>query len=233
MVTELKQAEEKLISSREQLRSLSARLAEMEEIEKKQLTQIIHDEILQDLTTISINLKVVRSQLPKEMENLIGLHIDNSESLLEQTIDYLRNVIADLRPSVLDDLGLLAALRWYGKQFSERTSVNLKIQGEEMMTRLPLATEIALFRISQEALTNIAKHAQANQVTVSLKEKAGMIQLNIADDGIGFDYSNNRIRKQAGWGLITMKERATAMGWRLRVESELGKGSQIVVEGKR
>jgi signal transduction histidine kinase len=233
MVIELKQAEEKLISSREQLRSLAARLAEMEETEKKRLTHIIHDEILQDLTTISINLKVVRSQLPKEIEDLIGLHIDDSESLLEQTIDYLRNVIADLRPSVLDDIGLLATLRWYGKQFSERTGVNLKVQGEEMMTRLPLATEIALFRISQEALTNIAKHAQANQVTVSLKEKAGMIQLNIADDGIGFDYSNNRIRKQAGWGLITMKERATAIGWRLRVESELGKGTQIVVEGKR
>ena len=233
MVNELKQAEKKLISSREQLRSLAARLAEMEEIEKKQLTQIIHDEILQYLTTISINLKVVRSQLPKEMENLIGLHIADSESLLEQTIDYLRNVIADLRPSVLDDLGLVSALRWYGKQFSERTGVNLKVEGEEMMTRLPLATEIALFRISQEALTNIAKHAQANQVTASLKEKAGMIQLNIADDGIGFDYSNNRIRKQAGWGLITMKERATAIGWRLRVESELGKGTQIVVEGKR
>ena len=102
-----------------------------------------------------------------------------------------------------------------------------------MMPRLPLATEIALFRISQEALTNIAKHAQANQVTVALKEEAGMIQLNIADDGIGFDYSNNRIRKQTGWGLMTMKERATAVGWRLRVESELGKGTQIVVEGKR
>lgn len=233
MVIKLKQAEEKLISSREQLRSLAARLAEMEETEKKRLTQIIHDEILQDLTTISINLKVVRSQLPKEIEDLIGLHIDDSESLLEQTIDYLRNVIADLRPSVLDDIGLLATLRWYGKQFSERTGVNLKAQGEEMMPRLPLATEIALFRISQEALNNIAKHAQATQVTVTLKEEAGMAQLHIADDGIGFVNSDIRIREQTGWGLMTMKERATAVGWRLRVESELGKGTQIVVEGKR
>jgi signal transduction histidine kinase len=233
MVIELKQAEEELIGSRDQLRSLTARLAEVEEAERKRLTQILHDEVLQNLTVIGINLKALQSYLPKKIEDLVGLQIDDSVSLLEQTSNYLRDVMTELRPSVLDDLGLLAALRSYSKQISERTDVDVKVQGEEMMPRLPLVKETALFRIGQEALTNIVKHAQANQVTVTLKEKAEMVQFTIADNGKGFDNSSIRMIEQRGWGLMTMKERATAVGWHLRVESKQGKGTQIVVEGKR
>jgi signal transduction histidine kinase len=124
-------------------------------------------------------------------------------------------------------------LRSYSKQISERTDVDVKVQGEEMMPRLPLVKETALFRIGQEALTNIVKHAQANQVTVTLKEKAEIVQLTITDNGKGFDNSSIRMIEQRGWGLMTMKERATAVGWHLRVESKQGKGTQIVVEGER
>ncbi len=232
MVIELKEAEKKLINSREQLRSLSARLAEREEAERKRVTQIIHDEVSQNLAAIAISLKAVQSELPKEIKDL-GLHIDDSLCLLEQTNNYLRDAMAELRPSVLDDLGLLAALRWCGRRFLNRTGMDVKVQGEEMMPRLPLATETALFRIGQEALTNVVKHAQANQVTVTLEGKAGMMQLTIADNGKGFDYSSIRMREQRGWGLMTMEERATAIGWHLRIESEPGKGTWIVVEEKK
>jgi len=136
-------------------------------------------------------------------------------------------MMGELRPAVLDDYGLLAALHWYGQRFSQRTGLAVAVQGEELAPRLPSATETALFRIAQEALTNAAKHAQASQVTVTLEPVNGGARLTIADDGVGFDPAT---RRQAGWGLMTMRERAEAVGAHLRVESAPGKGTQVVVE---
>lgn len=95
--------------------------------------------------------------------------------------------MTDLRPSVLDDYGLMAALRWYGQQFSERTNISVVIHGQELIPRLPLAMEMALFRIAQEVFTNVAKHAQASQISTILEETAERVRLIIVDDGRGFD----------------------------------------------
>jgi signal transduction histidine kinase len=126
------------------------------------------------------------------------------------------------------------ALYWYGKQFSERTGITTLLQVEELKPRLPLPAETALFRIAQEALTNVAKHAQAKNVTVRLEEFGESVHLSIADDGIGFDSeAHQQPEAKPNWGLINMRERSQAIGGQLSVETAPGKGTQIVVEIKR
>jgi two-component system sensor histidine kinase UhpB len=142
--------------------------------------------------------------------------------------------MVELRPPVLDDYGLTAALHWYGKQFSERTGIIPVIELEELVPRLPLPFETGLFRIAQEALTNVSKYAKAKHVVLSLDEVNGEVQLTIADDGIGFDAQNHQgPGAKPEWGLINMRERAQAIGGDLFVETAPGKGTKIIVEVRR
>jgi len=210
-----------LIEQREQLRALTARLAEVEEEERRRLTRG------QNLTALSVNISAARSLLPPETAPQAASRLDDSIALLEETAEHIRDVMGELRPAVLDDYGLLATLHWYAQRFRGRTGLTVVVQGEELTPRPPSAVETALFRIAQEALTNAAKHAKASQVTVTLEPVDGGARLTIADDGVGFDPA---ARRQAGWGLMTMRERAEAVGAHLRVESAPGKGTQVVVE---
>jgi two-component system sensor histidine kinase UhpB len=160
--------------------------------------------------------------------------LDDSLALVEQTTDRIRDVMADLRPPGLDDYGLLAALRWYGVQFSSRMGIAVDVQGEELVPRLATSVENALFRISQEALNNVAKHARVARVRVAVESGGGNVRLIIADEGIGFDPS--RLDEPAGhqrWGLVTMSQRATAVGGYCRIESRPGEGTRVVVEVPR
>jgi two-component system sensor histidine kinase UhpB len=139
--------------------------------------------------------------------------------------------MADLRPPVLEDYGLLAALRWYGNLFSIRNQISTIVQGEEPAPRLGSNVEIVLFRIAQEALTNIAKHAKASNVTMNFEIKGGRQQLVITDDGAGFDAGElSKYKEQTSWGLVTMSERAQSIGGSFSIESRLGGGTKIVVE---
>jgi PAS domain S-box-containing protein len=229
-----KLAEEALIKSTERLRAMSIRLAEIEEAERKKLARELHDMVGQNLTALGINLNIVRTQIPVEAADLIVPRLQDSLLLLEQTALCIRDVMADLRPDVLDDYGLLATFRWYGEKFSHRTGLTVAVQGDVLKSRLPLTSEVALFRIVQEALTNIAKHAQASKVTVELEELENIVHLTIADDGRGFDLlSLRRAGDHTGWGLITMEERAAGAGGCLSIESALGKGTRIKIEVKR
>jgi len=233
-ITEHKRAEEELKSSRKQLRALSAQMAEVEEAERKHLARELHDKVGQNLTALGINLNIIRSQMPKEAADLICSRLDDSLSLIEQTTLHIRDVMADLRPELLDDYGVMAALRLYAERFSVRTGITIKILGKELTPRLPSAMETILFRIAQEALTNVAKHARASKVNITLEEAAGMVQITIVDNGKGFDPAAFRQRGDTpGWGLITMKERAIALGGHLRIESAPRKGTTIIVEIKR
>jgi two-component system sensor histidine kinase UhpB len=240
-ITERKQAEkerdqlfEQVRASRERLRNLSRRLVEVQEVERRELVRKLHDEVGQNLTALSINLNIVHSQLPPETVTKTATRIDDSLKLVEETVERIRDVMAELRPPVLDDYGVTAALHWYGKQFSERTGIPTVLKVEELKPRLPLPVETALFRIAQEALMNVAKHAQAKNVTVRLEEFGESVQLNIADDGVGIDSeAHNQPGAKPEWGLINMRERAQAIGGQLSVETAPGKGTQIVVEVPR
>jgi signal transduction histidine kinase len=219
---------------RTQMQTLAARMAEMQESERRQLARELHDRVGQNLTALGINLNIVRGQLRDSLNAKTESRLAAALKLLEETVDHIRDVMAELRPPVLDDYGLLAALRWYSQRFEYFTGVSTQVEGEEISPRLPQAIEIALFRITQEALTNVAKHAEASQVMVRLAANGGLACLSIEDNGHGFDVGATR---QSGasvrWGLTSMQERAMAVGGRQTVQSVLGEGTQVLIEVPR
>jgi PAS domain S-box-containing protein len=215
-----------------QLRALTSRLAEAEEGERRRLARELHDRVGQSLTTLGINLNILRDLLSPESAAKVGPRLHDSLNLVAESVGNIRDVMAELRPPVLDDYGLPAALRWCGDQFERRTGLSTKVRGDELTPRPPQGVETALFRIAQEALTNVAKHARATQVTISLEGGLKTIRLIIADDGIGFGPGDRR-SAAPGWGLPIMSERALAAGGSLRVDSTPGTGTRIVVEVPR
>jgi PAS domain S-box-containing protein len=220
----------------EQLRALAARVAEVQEVERKQLNRELHDRVGRNLTALGLNLNIVRSRLGEiAFENgAIQARLDDSLALVEQTTEYIRDVMADLRPPVLDDYGLVAALNWYGSQLSSRVGFPVTVQGEEPAPRLAHALENALFRIAQEALTNAVKHAWANQIRVTLETNNEMVRLVVADDGVGFEPDlRNELGGQPSWGLMIMSERAEAVGGRCSVESAPGHGTRVIAQAPR
>ena len=233
-VTKRMRAEEALQHYAEQLRALSAQLAEVAEVERRRLVRELHDQVGQRLTALGINLNIIRTQIPEQTGDAIRSRIDDSLSLVEQTTECIRDVMADLRPPVLDDYGLVAALHWYGEQFARRTGIAVAVQGEEPVPRLAARVETALFHIAQEALTNVAKHAQAKNVKVTVQVHDEILRLVVADDGIGFDSAHMTDPGGGhGWGLLTMTERAEAVGGRCRIGSIPGQGARVIVEVAR
>jgi signal transduction histidine kinase len=208
---------------------ISRRLVEVQESERRTLANALHDLVGQKLTALNINLNIVKSESACVMTAQSGARLGDSLKLVEETIESIRDVMAELRPAVLDDYGLTAALRWYAEQFSKRTGVATTVI-EQGPGRLPVAAEEALFRIVQEALTNVAKYARATHATVTLGVTAQASCLTIADDGCGFDSTApEQPARDRGWGLMIMRERAAAVGAELKVESAPGQGTRIII----
>ncbi|HVW68449.1 MAG TPA: sensor histidine kinase, partial [Steroidobacteraceae bacterium] len=154
----------------------------------------------------------------------------DSQALLEETTRNLRNVMMELRPAGLDELGLLAALKEHASQVARRSELEVTVTGVEPRPRLTPTEEIALFRIAQEALNNIVKHARATECSVTLRQDPRAVVLSIADDGVGFDTGSKPVMGGYGMGTTTMRERAEAVGARLQLESGLGEGTSVTVE---
>ena len=232
-ITEQRQTEEDRRRYAERLRALGARLAEVTEAERQRLSRELHDQVGQNLTALGINLNIIRTELMDEAPPSLRLRIEDSLALVMQTTESIRDVMADLRPPVLDDYGLVAALDWYGRQFSQRMKTAVVVEGEEPDPRLAPRMENALFRISQEALNNVAKHAQATEAVVTVTTSPEFVRLTIADDGIGFDAARVADDELPGWGLLTMTERAEVVGGVCRIDSQPGQGTRVIVEVKR
>jgi signal transduction histidine kinase len=208
---------------------VSRRLVEVQETERRTLANELHDLVGQKLTALNINLNIVKSQSAPPMTAQIGARLEDSLKLVEETIESIRDVMAELRPAVLDDYGLTPVLRWYAEQFVKRTGVATTVIERGESRRLPAAAEEALFRIAQEALANVAKYARAEHATVTLDISPQASCLTIADDGCGFDPSAcQRPARDHGWGLMIMRERAAAVGAELDVESTPGRGTRII-----
>lgn len=221
-------------ASHAHLRSLSRQLLNLQESERRYIAQELHDQVGQNLSALSVNLNIIRDHLSLESKTQIQNWVDDSSRLLETSMEQIRDVMARLRPPVLEDYGLIAALRWYAEQFAKRTGIPAAVQGDEPAPRPSPAAEIALFRIAQEALTNVSKHARARQVTLTLELKPDCICLTVADDGVGFDPAAvRRAGEQPGWGLLNMRERAEALGGRFHLESAPGQGTHITGEVPR
>jgi PAS domain S-box-containing protein len=214
---------------REQLRDTLARLAEAEEAERRHVVQALHDRVGQNLTALDLNLSLVRSQLDEGGLPQLGARLDDSLSLVAQTNARIRQVMSDLRPPVLDDYGLLSALEWYGSRVSSRTGIRIAVGGDDQTARdLPSRVQNTLFRISQEALNNVVKHARATRVTIDLSASEAAIFLTIRDDGAGFE--EQEVVSSDTWGFLTMRERAESVGARCSIESDPGRGTCVTVE---
>jgi len=233
-ITKRKHAEITLQSQRGLLRDLSARLAEVAENERKRLAVELHDLVGQNLTALGINLNIADSTISPDLFPAMHARLLDSQALVNDTIESIRNVITDLRPSTLDDFGLPATIRWYGELFSTRTGIAVTMRVEELSSRLPAHVESTLFRIFQESLVNVQKHAHAKEVTVVMEGGEQDVRLFISDDGIGFDTANmGATPERKGWGLVMMNERAMAAAGSFSLSSRPGQGTQITVEVKR
>ncbi len=233
VITERKRMENELKANQSLIRSLAARNAEAEERERQRIARDLHDDVCQNLTAIGLNLQRLQEEWFRAMCVEPPTAFRASQELLQQTTVQIRTVMAELRPPLLDDYGLAAALRWYAEQFSERTGISVSVDtgSTEGKSRLPV--EHALFRIAQEALNNASKHAQASRVDIWLGVDEQSVCLEIADNGVGFSVeriANAMPVGYSGWGMLTMAERAAGIGGCFRVESAPGRGATVIVE---
>ena len=229
-MTELKRKEEALRGYATRLRELSHRLRTVEETERRAISRELHDRIGQELSTLGLILGSLGAKLPRESLRAVEKPLQDMQGLLKSMVANVRDVMAELRPPVLDDYGLLAALRQLATEFVKRSGIAAELAGVELQPRLASIVETAMYRISQEALNNIAKHAQARNVEISLYAASDRVVLDITDDGVGFDANAT---PPDHWGLATMRERAEAVGIAFRLESAPGAGTRIVVEAER
>jgi signal transduction histidine kinase len=230
-----------LHASNVQLLAMSRQLVDLQEAERRNFARELHDQIGQNLTALSINIDILKAELLAEhsvdstadVSTHGGKHrkrLENLATLVESTTNAIENVMSDLRPPMLDDYGLLPALQWYGEEFSNRTGIRVNVHGNEKMPRLPVGMEIALFRISQEALNNVAKHAQAGAVEIALESREGHCLLTVADNGIGPDTARAaESRRRHGMGMVTMRERTQAIGGIFEFGANPGGGSRVTV----
>jgi signal transduction histidine kinase len=228
---QLQRAQDGLRASQESYRSLARRLVDLQEQERRGFARELHARVGQNLTAMRGNADLVRARLGEHDDAEIRVRNEDSLQLIESTFKAVRNLMHELRPPMLDEHGLAAPLKWHAKQFTERTGIRVEIDADEAW-RCGVETEIALFRIAQEALTNAARHSRARQVSVGLHETDGRIVLTIEDDGVGFDRADGAAGR-AGYGFAMMSERADALGGTLEVRSGKGQGTCITVSVPR
>ncbi len=207
---------------------LLKRLIHAQEEERKRIAREIHDEFGQSLSSIALNIELTHRALAQD-PNKATDHLSRAGELVANSTDQMYNLILGLRPSALDDLGLIAALKSHIHRTLEPAGIGYDFQTEALTNRLPPQIETALFRLIQEALTNIIRHAEASRVTLSISLRNGVIQGDVIDDGVGFDPSSIRISDQdeQGLGLLGMRERVEQFGGTLDVDSSPGSGTRI------
>jgi two-component system, NarL family, sensor histidine kinase UhpB len=199
-----------------------------QEEERKRIARELHDETSQVLTSLLISLAVLEEAVTTPEAHQ---RISDTRALAHQTLRAVRNLSIDLRPTALDDLGLLPALRWYIKEYQQKCGVEVEFSAQGFKERLPTEIETALYRIVQESLTNTAKHAHARKVWITLTESGAQIQGRMHDDGRGFDAHTmlKRPWQDRGLGLAGMVERATLLDGTLEIRSQPGEGTTIEV----
>lgn len=234
-ISKRKQAEQDLLESREQLRELSAHQQSVREEERTRIARELHDELGQMLTAVKLDATWLATRLSGE-NSILANKIDSMSRLLDDTLDAVRRVAADLRPVMLDDLGLTAAVEWLTEEFGKRTGIDTRLemdmehgQCDCQNKHCDLDAEVAtaVFRIMQECLTNIARHARAEHVLVSLKCQDDKLVLQVSDDGKGIPESNES--KRNSYGIIGMRERAHNLGGAFDLSSVPWEGTSVKV----
>jgi signal transduction histidine kinase len=226
LFTERQRAEENLRASRGQLRALSAHLQSIREEERRLIAREIHDELGQELTGLKMDLSWLTKRLPAVPEELVKKAESMSE-LIDATVQSVRRISTELRPGVLDDLGLTAAIEWQSQDFQGRTGVQCEFKSTLSEVDLDRDRSTAAFRILQETLTNVARHANATKVNIYLGEIDGNIVLIVEDNGKGTLESD--ISNPKSLGFLGMRERALVFGGRIEIKGEPGKGTTVTL----
>ncbi len=215
-----------LSAANHSLRILSSRLMQVQEEERSRLARDLHDEVGQLLTALKIDLQDIRHG---EAQKARFGSLTDSLELVDRLLTQVRSLALDLRPSLLDDLGLVSALRWYANRQAARNGWTLSLLVEGMAGRVPVPIEVTCFRVAQEALTNVAKYARAKTIDLALRRQDEEVTLIIQDDGVGFDVPSARRRAQGGQsvGLLGMEERVRLAGGSLVISSVPGEGTRL------
>ena len=211
----------------EQLRLLSRQLLSAQEEERKMISRELHDQIAQTLTSINVRLASLKTEAALNTKGL-DKKISSTQRLVEKSVNLVHRFARELRPTVLDDLGLIPALHSFMKSFAKRTGVRVSLTAFAAVQRLDAAKRTVLFRVAQEALTNVARHAQASRVEVSIQKLLNRVCMRIKDDGKSFDVEGVLHAKGNGrLGLLGMRERLEMVGGNLVLESAPGRGTTI------
>ncbi len=227
-VTEQRNSEQALRGAAASLQALSRRLVEAEEAERRRIAGELHDRVGQNLSALNINLDIVLGALGEEAPMDVRVRLRDSLALVDGTLQSIENVMADLRPPLLEEYGLGAALGWYAEEFCKRTGIDIDFQDEAREKNRGLRSDaaVALFRIAQEALNNVAKHANARRVRITVSASGEEMAVEVGDDGAGFDPLAAEARASR-WGMTTMRERAEAVGGRVEITSAPGHGTVL------
>jgi signal transduction histidine kinase len=225
-ITDRKKKEKEIKKSQDRLRALSAHLQTVREEERASIAREIHDNLGQLLTGIKMDLswflRHPYPDLPKLQEKVKEIN-----QLVDQTVETVRRISTELRPRILDDFGLVAALEWQAEEFSKKTGIPCLFRSNVRQLDLKSDRSIAVFRIFQEALTNVARHAEATKVEASLKKNAKGLVLTIQDNGRGI--SGEEVANHYSLGLVGMRERAIIFGGTVEFKGKKGKGTKVIL----
>src|SRR5579885_3555341 len=205
-----------------EMKELSARLVSAQEEERRAISRELHDEVGQSLSALLLEAGNA-ARVPDTAE--VRRHVDSIKKLAEASVQVIRNMTLLLRPSMLDDFGLVPALEWQAREISKRTGLRVHVTAEETAAELPDTLRTCIYRVVQEALHNCARHSQAKSVRVVVEQERSRIVLTVEDDGHGFD-----ARRVRGLGLVGMEERVSHLGGAFEIESSPGMGTRVAVE---
>ena len=234
-ITELENAEEEerrlyeqVRAGRERLQLLSKQLLDTQESERRHIARELHDEIGQAMTGVQMNLQIIA---PLLTDASAKTRLEDTSLAIERVLQQIRNLSLDLRPSILDDFGLVPALRWLLERQAQRTGLHIEFTADALGKRAPEQIETVCFRVTQEAITNITRHAYARQVSVQLRCSPSDLELTIQDDGVGFDVTQaiERAAQGSSMGLLGLQERVILVGGNVEISSALNQGTRIHV----
>lgn len=214
-----------VVEARGQLKDLSSRLVQAQESERRALSRELHDEVGQALSAVLVELRNLSSELGAPLSDQTSSHLAAVKNLVENSVRVVRNMALLLRPSMLDDLGLIPALRWQAREVSKRTAMDVSVATELGPDELPDAYKTCIYRVVQEALNNCAHHSQAKTVRIRIRQEARRLSFSVQDDGQGFDVVQTK-----GLGLLGIQERVASLGGKCKIHSTPGNGTVVAVD---